>query len=474
MRDRSRRRTHRTPSQARWPTAAAVLLLLASAGGTTREFPRDAGTGKPDRPVIAQADQPAEKYRKTATGLTYAGQVRVEPLPGSGITPGFDSERIWSDQDDWEPALAADPNSGYVYQVTTRLSVRPTTVMFRRSSDNGATWGPDTEVLDDNEYQADPQIEVDQNGTVYVAFLDSNNTFLLRSFDHGTSWTAPVALPLPPPPYVDHELLAVSGDGQHVYLAFNANHSYVSASHDGGASFAAPVRTDSDNRQWFHTAYVVAPGGDVYFAVQDYSQSYLGATNVKIIKSTDRGHSWQTYLVDVSEQAPDCSWAAGCYTGFLGPTAGLGQDAGGVLAMVYNAGTKPGGNQRIWFRSSLDGIDWSERQAISPRSGEATHAFPLVVAGQAPGDFRVVWQGGEPNAWNTWYRRTTDGGAHWGPILRLSDRDGGAPYKTFRGYFFPYGDYFEIAVDGTGMNHLIWGEGKSYRGPGSSWYTRGQ
>ena len=96
-----------------------------------------------------------------------------------------------------------------------------------------------------------------------------------------------------------------------------------------------------------------------------------------------------------------------------------------------------------------------------------------MVAGRAPGDFRVVWQGGPPNAFNTWYRRTTDGGITWGPILRLSDRPDGAPYKTPNGYFFSYGDYLEIAVDGNDINHLIWGEGRNYIGPGGSWYTRG-
>jgi hypothetical protein len=36
-----------------------------------------------------------------------------------------------------------------------------------------------------------------------------------------------------------------------------------------------------------------------------------------------------------------------------------------------------------------------------------------------------------------------------------------------------YGDYFEIAVDGNDVNHIIWGAGNSWVGPGGSWYTRG-
>ena len=29
----------------------------------------------------------------------------------------------------------------------------------------------------------------------------------------------------------------------------------------------------------------------------------------------------------------------------------------------------------------------------------------------------------------------------------------------------------ELSVDGDGVNHVIWGEGLSYYGPGGTWYT---
>ena len=38
---------------------------------------------------------------------------------------------------------------------------------------------------------------------------------------------------------------------------------------------------------------------------------------------------------------------------------------------------------------------------------------------------------------------------------------------------FPYGDYLSLSVDGKGTNHVIWGEGESYNGPGGARYARG-
>jgi hypothetical protein len=129
----------------------------------------------------------------------------------------------------------------------------------------------------------------------------------------------------------------------------------------------------------------------------------------------------------------------------------------------------------MWVRTSEDGEDWSDRTEISNGSETVNNAFPALAAGQAPGDFRIAWQddrNGRTTAWNTWYRRTTDSGRSWGEPVRVSDQSGGAGYKTAAGYAFPYGDYFEIAVDGEDRTHLIWGEGSSYSGPGGTWYTR--
>jgi hypothetical protein len=49
----------------------------------------------------------------------------------------------------------------------------------------------------------------------------------------------------------------------------------------------------------------------------------------------------------------------------------------------------------------------------------------------------------------------------------------GFPYIEPEGFAFPFGDYFEMAIDGDGDTHAVWGEGLNYQTPGSIWYTRG-
>ena len=79
--------------------------------------------------------------------------------------------------------------------------------------------------------------------------------------------------------------------------------------------------------------------------------------------------------------------------------------------------------------------------------------------------------------WNVYYRSSADGGATWSAEAKLSQYVPGYPYEHATpkdGFAEPYGDYFELDIDGAGTTHAIWGEGPSYVGPGNVWYARGR
>lgn len=109
------------------------------------------------------------------------------------------------------------------------------------------------------------------------------------------------------------------------------------------------------------------------------------------------------------------------------------------------------------------------------------HSFPAIVAG-ASGDVRIAWMdararesgGPDDRLWNTYYRSSTNGGASWSATTRLSGPARGYDYILPRGFRFPFGDYFGLAIDSDGATHAVWGEGRNYKSPGSIWYTRGR
>src|SRR5262249_293594 len=106
--------------------------------------------------------------KKQATGLSFEKQTQVrKTIVPSAAAAGFDSERVWSTFDDWEPAIATDPGSNYVYQLTTRYNGPKAcngcpfpVIIFRASSDSGATWGADKFFPATKNKQNDPMIEV--------------------------------------------------------------------------------------------------------------------------------------------------------------------------------------------------------------------------------------------------------------------------------------------------------------------------
>ncbi|GAB4146247.1 MAG: hypothetical protein Fur0021_04190 [Candidatus Promineifilaceae bacterium] len=439
--------------------------------------------------VRTPAVRPEATEARKEPGQVSAALPALPAEPAQRQPDGFDLERRWSGHDDWEPAIAVDPNSGVIYQMTTRYNgPQPCpdcplpALIFRRSLDGGATWEPDQFLAQSWRSQNDPQVAVDQNGVVHVAWLHDYipGVTYQQSSDGGQSWSAPILIALQddqPPQWSDKPVLIISPDGMDVYVAFNARASYVAASHDGGQSFAPPVRTSSVLRYWFHSGGAVAADGTVYVAAASFTSDYTGNSRLYVLRSTDGGISWAQKLVDVSAEMPPCDWAEGCYLGFFGPSMGLAVDSAGTVLIAYHAGSIASAPQQLYIRTSTDGgLTWSDRQQISSEDTAVNNAFPAVAAGPLPGDFRVVWQDDRIRSltgWNTWYRRTTDGGQTWSLPVRLSNRPFGAPYKDWAGYTFPYGDYLELEVGSDGLNYVIWGAGGSYTGPGGTWYTRG-
>src|SRR5947208_2621092 len=176
--------------------------------------------------------------------------------------PSFTNEQLVGTLSDdvWEPTTAADLHSGYVYQAVTAIGSHEcsnhncpgTSIKVRASSDGGTTWGPLVFVCGiackNVGWQFDPQLAVASDGTVYAAWLNTFNpgTVLSKSDDHGRTWTTPVTMN-GSLTYNDKPILAISPSGRDVYLAFNdKSDAYAVASHDYGATFSPPVKTNTD------------------------------------------------------------------------------------------------------------------------------------------------------------------------------------------------------------------------------------
>ncbi len=172
-------------------------------------------------------------------------------IPRAASAPGWAGERVVARHyDDWEPAIATDPNAPYVYRLVTRYG-GPTAcpkdcpdpaIILQVSKDDGRHWGPFKFLCTckGTHGMYDPEIEVaDDTGTVQAAFMRNYTVWFVRSSDHGKTWSKPVPV-YGNVAWQDKPLLASSADGKDVYVAFNgpnAGDAYVAFSHDGGKTW---------------------------------------------------------------------------------------------------------------------------------------------------------------------------------------------------------------------------------------------
>ena len=386
--------------------------------------------------------------------------------------------------DQWEPSVAAD-GSGRVYVLYPNYGRVPDcngchvpTMLFLASADNGKTWQPPRVMLVSGSGQFDPQIAVDpvDRRTLYAAWLqDKKRTVMFgKSADSGATWAFTMAV------RSDEELdkPALAVRGQNVYVAFNHEEDvWVASSQDGGRSFV-PARVNTESRPGWSLlgGATVDPAGNVYLGWASYSKSggARGTVNLYVARSGDAGKTWNPALLDVSAAAPGCKGEE-CAEGFLGAQVSLSSDADGTLYALWSAGGKSMQAQRIYFSSSTDGGEnWLPRANVSTAESGVEHAFPAMVAGNA-GDVRIAWMDKRNSPyWNTYYRSSSNGGATWGEEIRISGYVPGYRYIGEKGFRFPFGDYFGMAVDNHGDTHVVWGEGLNYQSPGSIWHSSGR
>lgn len=396
--------------------------------------------------------------------------------------------------DDWEPAIATDA-VGHVYALWSHYGSDPACPTcasphseLQVSGDGGQTWSAPRPLVPSSERQDDPQIVVDpiDGRTVYAAFMqgDKSSEYVARSDDFGATWTTVLVESLKRG--TDKDWLAARGND--VYLVYHTQQKiYASVSHDRGATWSLSQPVDNTNSSYgvsLPSGGAIDSKGVVYYAWNGMNRpgQAKGTVNLYVTRSIDGGVTWTTSQVDVSQAAADCSCGGWDY---WGPQMALAVDARDRVYVLWNANGVQYDPTRLFFARSLDGgVTWQDRQDVSLAPQGANNVFPAMAA-TGDGDVRIAWHddrngfdagGNDPNArWNLHYRTSRDGGVSWSREVKLSQYVAGYPYKFATptdGYLQPYGDYFEIDIDGRGRTHVLWGEGISYWGPGNVWYVR--
>ncbi|MEO0077505.1 MAG: sialidase family protein [candidate division WOR-3 bacterium] len=170
-------------------------------------------------------------------------------------------------------------------------------VYYKRSTDAGATWGPDTRLTNATGYSSYPAVAAGGN-TVHVAWQDTRDgnyeIYYKRSITGGASWFTDVRLTANP---TNSASAAIAAADSTVHVVWYDDLSgdyelYHKYSTDGGATWGPDLRlTTSPGRSIFHS--LAAVGNEVHLVWEDERD---GNQEVYYKRSTDRGLSWSADL----------------------------------------------------------------------------------------------------------------------------------------------------------------------------------
>lgn len=473
--------------------AAAAAAMIVS-GCTAADDPPSSERARAEEPSegglaeeLEEQEQLTDERLDALEAATAAGTVGIVEAVRRAPAPGWAGERVvHRTGNDWEPAVATDPDAPFVYILHNRYGGEDAcanhcpdpAMILHVSKDGGKTWRPERYLCTCKGWKAqyDPLIEVvPDTGDVVAVWMNQFQIHFSRSTDHGRTWSKPV-LVHPDVRWGDKPNMAVSADGQDVYVQFNGptgGDAYSSMSHDGGATWSTEQITLSD-RYYFDYGGAVLPDGRVVFAQISFSYTgpdgaARGVQMIHVFTSDDEGATWSELVLDQLQLGRECT-SRSCYGDYYDSGPALAADEDGDLVIVYNGASKHFGPQAVFARSSQDGgLTWTDRVQVSMDG--VNSAFP-ALAGEGDDGARLWFMAQRNARWQVWYRTTSDLGATWSAREKISDATSGTVYKHANGFDEVYGDYGEIAITSTGDTVAVWGEGKSYYGPGGVWFNR--
>jgi hypothetical protein len=297
-------------------------------------------------------------------------------------------------------SVAAEGNTVHVVWRDTRDGNYE--IYYKRSTDNGGTWGAETRLTNNSDYSFNPIVAV--SGTnVHVVWFDNRSgnyeIYYKRSTDNGGTWGADTRLTNDSESSF-HPCVAVSGSYVHIVWRDERDDNmeiYYKRSTDNGGTWGGDVRLTDDNATSKDPTIAVS-GSHVHVV---WSENRDGNPEVYYKLSTDYGGNWG---VDRRLTNDPALTAYPCITALKNNVHVVWRDM-------------RDGNDEIYYKRSTDnGGTWGTDTRITNYSD--IKRLPSIATSGS--NVHVVWNDYRDNR-EIYYILSTDNGGTWGTETRLTD-----------------------------------------------------
>jgi hypothetical protein len=322
------------------------------------------------------------------------------------------------------PAVAASGSNVYVARSQRPKPSKPSQVYFRRSINNGASFGSQVQLSNGSGDAQFRGMAVSGNKvyivwTEWVVGLGHYAVFMARSIDGGATFPTTVNLSDPPPPtnapINDVALLAVDGN---VYVAWTPENAFgrlellFRSSRDSGETFNGVISISSDATTNSTFPALAAAGSYVYLAYKHtnvfVAQLFVTDADVTFVGAVDVSHVPAGFPPRISANGSDVQviWSG------TGPTSDVFYTHSNTSGTIYS--TLNVSNGTNWFGVvASDGanvyLSWSDGSEIYlAHSSDGGNLFEptMNVSGNAGASNAVVTVATPTEIYHVWIDRT--------------------------------------------------------------------
>jgi hypothetical protein len=303
------------------------------------------------------------------------------------------------------------------------------------STDGGVTWPVQLHMpnLPTTENESDPVVMARDDGRIYVSCLTTGNNgvWITWTDDAGQTWQPSVPIVQNQSGLQDKDWFAIDNNPvspfyHRMYMMYAPNAVSVVEHHstDGGLTWSARQQISASNTEY--TYPVIASDGTVYnFMMQNWGANQTGT--VLMTKSTNGGVNWTPpATVTTAEQPPSPIRASDQFRFFAILSAAVDPNTGALyVAWTDDRNIATNGTDVVYVKSTNGGATWGPVTRLShdPTGVVRDHITPMITVG-ADSRLHAFWLDRRLDPGNTlfdsWYSSSTDGGATWDPDTRVS------------------------------------------------------